>query len=218
MSVADASVDVRMDFLRKTYSLFLAGILMAIVAGIVCLNVQAVFSLAATIWRMPILAIGLILGGSIGAQAVSRVEGLNYAALFGFTALIGFLFAPILLIYGGPIVTQAGVLSAIIFGALTAYVFVTKKDFSFMGGMLFVGMVALILGGLVNAFFFKNSGMGYWMAWGSLLLSSGFVLYTTSTMLHDYDSKGYVSAALSLFVSFFNIFMSLLRILGGNRD
>lgn len=218
MSVAQGSAEARMEFLRKTYSLFLAGILMAIVAGAVTLNVDSILSLALTILRVPLLAIALIFGLSMGAQAVSRTEGLNYVALFGFTGFMGFLFAPILAMYGGPLVTQAGVLAAVIFGSLTAYVFITKKDFSFMGGILFVGMIALIAGGLLNVFWFKSAGAGYWMAWVSLFLFSGFVLYDTSQIVHRYDSRGYVSAALSLFIDFFNIFMALLRILSGNRD
>lgn len=220
LTVADSPVEVRMEFIRKTYTLFLAGILCALVAGTICLNSAPVFSLAATILRTPILAIALLFGLTLGAQAVSHIEGINYAALFGFTAFIGFLFAPILRMYeiSAPgIVMQAAVLTVITFSALTAYVFVTKKDFSFMGGMLFVGMILLVLGGLANVFFFRNAGVSYYMAWVTLFLFSGYVLYDTSQIIHKYDSRGYVSAALSLFLDFFNMFMAILRILGGRR-
>ncbi len=226
LTVADSPVEVRMEFIRKTYSLFLAGILCSIVAGTICLNSQPVLSAALGILSSPLLAIVLLFGLSLGAQAVSRVEGLNYAALFGFTAFIGFLFAPILALYeqGAPgtgghpgIVLQAAALTTIAFSALTAYVFVSKKDFSFMGGLLFVGLIMLILGGLANVFFFKSAGAGYYMAWITVFLFSGFVLYDTSQIIHRYDAKGYCSAALSLFLDFFNMFMAILRILGGNR-
>jgi FtsH-binding integral membrane protein len=220
MTVAESSLDVRLEFIRKTYSLFLAGILMALVAGTICLNSTPIENAAWGILNLPLLAIALLFGLSMGAQAVSRIEGLNYAALFGFTAFMGFLFAPILARYeqGQPgIVTQAAVLTFIAFGALTAYAFITKKDFSFMGGMLTVGLIMLIVGGLANVFFFKSSGASYWMAWVTLLLFSGYVLYDTSQIIHRYDAKGYVAAALALFLDFFNMFMAILRILGGRR-
>ncbi len=220
VSVADSPVEVRMNFIRKTYSLFLAGILCALVAGTICLRVPAVGALAVGIYSNPLIALVLLFGLSIGAQAVSRVEGLNYAALFGFTAFIGFLFAPLLAIYERSmpgIVGQAALLTSITFGALTAYAFISKKDFSFLGGMLFVGLAALILGGLANVFLFKSIGASYWMAWVTVLLFAGYVLYDTSQIIHRYDAKGYCSAALSLFLDFFNMFMAILRILGGNR-
>ncbi|HEX8464563.1 MAG TPA: Bax inhibitor-1/YccA family protein [Abditibacterium sp.] len=221
VSVADSPVEVRMEFIRKTYSLFFAGILMALVAGTLTLNSAPVLSASLSVLRSPILAIVLLFGLSIGAQAVSRMEGLNYAALFGFTAFIGFLFAPILRIYEANqagIVTQAALLTSITFGALTAYAFISKKDFSFLGGMLFVGLIALILGGLANVFLFKSLSASYWMAWVTVLVFAGFVLYDTSRIIHRYDAKDYCSAALSLFLDFFNMFMAILRILSGRRE
>ncbi|RYG58880.1 Bax inhibitor-1/YccA family protein, partial [bacterium] len=217
LSVAQSSADVRMEFIRKTYSLFMAGILVAIIAGTICLQVPAILSLAAMIWSVPLVAIALMFGLTMGAEAVSRTEGLNYVALFGFTGFIGFLFAPILALYAPQLLGTAAFLTTTIFGGLTAYVWVTKKDFNFLGGMLFVGLFALIVGGLANMFLFRSAGASYWMAWVTVVLFSGFVLYDTSQIIHRYDSKGYCSAALSLFLDFFNMFMAILRILGGRR-
>lgn len=219
-SVAQASPDVRLNFIRKTYLLFMAGILASLVMGAITLTVPAVLSAALTVLDSRFLAIALIFGGSIAAQAVSRKEGLNYVALFAFTALLGFMFAPIVAMFemSSPgIVGQAAFLTITIFGSLTAYVFVTRKDFSFMGGLLFVGLIALIIGGLANMFFFKSGGLSYWMAWVTAFLFSGYVLYDTSNIIRRYDEKAYCSAALALFLDFFNLFMALLRILGGSR-
>lgn len=219
--VAQLSMEARLGFIRKTYVLFMAGILMSIVAGAVCLNVPAVKSAAFGLWNIPILAIVLLFGLTFAATAVSRVEGLNYFALFAFTAFIGFLFAPILGMYEASqagIVQQAAFLTTVVFGSLTAYAFISRKDFSYMGGILFVGLMALILGGLANMFFFKSPAASYWMAWVTVMIFSGFVLYDTSRIIHNYDERGYCSAALSLFLDFFNMFMAILRILGGNRN
>jgi len=216
-SVAMSPADVQLNFIRKTYVLFMAGILTAVLGGVACLKIEPVAMFALAILKNPLLAILLIVGGSMGAQAVARVEGLNYFALFAFTALIGIVFAPIIASYAPEVVGQAGFLTVIVFGSLTAYALVTRKDFSFMGGMLFIGMITLVLAGIANMLFFKSSGFSYWMAWGVLFFSSGYVLYQTSNILHHYTARDSVAAALGLFISFFNIFMSILRILGGRR-
>lgn len=207
--VAQSSGEARLEFLRKTYALFFAGIICCLLMGA-----------ALGVISHPLILLVLILGGSFGAQAVSRTEGLNYAALFGFTGMLGWLFTPMLAMYElrqPGIVTQAAALTTITFGALTAYVFVSKKDFSFMGGLLFVGLIGLIVGGLANAFLFHSPIASYLMAWFTLLLFSGYVLYDTSNIMRRYDSRGYCSAALSLFLDFFNMFLAILRILSGSR-
>jgi len=215
-SVANSPVEVRLNFIRKTYVLFMAGILMAIVGGVVSLNTSLWMIVLKT---APWSFLSLLLFTMV-ASALVRVPGLNYAALFGFTFITGIIFAPVVLIYerSAPgIATQAAFLTAIVFGALTAYAFISRRDFSFLRGMLFVGVIALVVGGLANLFFFKSSAMAYWSAWVTLLLFSGFVLYDTSRIIHRYDEDGYCAAALELFLDFFNMFLAILRILGGRR-
>jgi FtsH-binding integral membrane protein len=216
--VAQTSANERIEFIRKTYVLFLASILFCLVAGAVTLRVPALFGLSASIH--PILGIVLLVGLSLGAQAVSRIEGINYVALFGFTSFMGWWFTPMLaafeMVQPG-ILTQAASLTAINFGALTAYAFISKKDFSFMGGILFVGLVGIVLGGLANAFLFHSPAASYLISWFTLLLFSGYVLYDTSEIMRRYDTRSYCSAALSLFMDFFNMFLAILNILGGGR-
>jgi FtsH-binding integral membrane protein len=211
--VAQAPVQVRLDFIRKTYALFTAGILMAIIGGVISLTTpvgNVVISLAP--WSFLSIFLFVII-----ASALSRKEGLNYVALFGFTFVTGVLFAPIVALYGAGVVGQAAFLTLIVFGSLTGYAFASRRDFSYLGGFLFVGLIALVLGGLANIFLFKSSGASYWMAWITVFLFSGFVLYDTSQIIHRYDERGYCAAALALFLDFFNLFMAILRILGG-RD
>ena len=204
-SVAQSPVEVRMNFIRKTYVLFMAGILMCVLAGAACLSVPSLYGVAMTILKMPLLALLLIVGGSFAATAVSQIEGLNYVALFSFTGLMGFIFAPLIAMFAPTVVGQAAFLTILMFGALTAYVFVTKKDFSFLGGMLFVGLVALILGGLANVFLFRNSGADYWMAWITLFLFER--LRALQNLEHPASRYGEndataCAAALALFIRF----------------
>jgi modulator of FtsH protease len=218
VSVADSPLEARLAFVRKTYVLFLAGILCCLLAGVATLRVPALYHASASLNF--IFAILLMVGLCVGAQAVSRIEGINYAALFGFTAFMGWLFTPMLAGYEAMlpgILTQASALTAITFGALTAYAFVSKKDFSFLSGILFVGLVGLVLGGFANAFIFHSPLTSYIMAWFTLLIFSGYVLYDTSNIMRRYDTGSYCSAALSLFLDFFNMFIAILRILSGSR-
>ena len=225
VSVADSPVEARLAFIRKTYVLFLAGILCSLFAGVATLHSAALLGVSVAVWGVhlgpiPILAILLIGGAGAGAQYVSRMEGANYAGLFGFTGLLGWLFTPIIAGYelSQPgILSQAASLTAITFGALTAYAFVSKKDFSFLSGILFVGVVGLVLGYFANLFFFHSPFMAYIMAWFVLLIFSGYVLYDTSNIMRRYDTGAYCSAALSLFLDFFNMFLAILRILSGSR-
>jgi FtsH-binding integral membrane protein len=209
-----------MNFIRKTYVLFMAGIVAAIVAGTITVSSRPLFEAALAILRMPLLGLILLIGSVWIASALSRTEGLNYVALFGFTAFCGFWISPLLVMYEQiqpGIVSQAAVLTLLTFGALTTYAFVTKKDFSFLGGMLFVGLITLIGGLLLNAFLFKSVSMSYWMSWGILLVFSGYVLFDTSRIIHRYDEKSYCSAAIALFLDFFNMFLAILSILSGGR-
>ena len=218
--VSQSSVETRMNFIRKTYVLFMAGIVAAIVAGTITVSSRPLFEAALAILRMPLLGLILLIGSVWIASALSRTEGLNYVALFGFTAFCGFWISPLLVMYEQiqpGIVSQAAVLTLLTFGALTTYAFVTKKDFSFLGGMLFVGLITLIGGLLLNAFLFKSVSMSYWMSWGILLVFSGYVLFDTSRIIHRYDEKSYCSAAIALFLDFFNMFLAILSILSGGR-
>ena len=210
---ADAGEQARLSFIRMVYVMFTASVLTAVVGGIVSLN-SPLGGLVMAFAPWSLLA---ILPLSIGAQVMADKPGLGNVALFGFAALLGIIIAPVVNLYSPNTVTQAGALTVLIFGALTAYVFVTRKDFNFLGGIVFVGLVACIGAGLLNFFLFKNSGFSYWIAWGVLLFSAGFVLYDTSNIMQRYPLNQPAGAALGLLISFFNIFLSLLRILNG-RD
>ena len=77
-SVAQASAEVRLNFIRKTYVLFMAGILTAIVSGAICLMTEPIFMVVASILNMPLLAFALIVGGNFAAQALARVRGFDF--------------------------------------------------------------------------------------------------------------------------------------------
>jgi modulator of FtsH protease len=119
---------------------------------------------------------------------------------------------------GAQTIAMALAATGAIFLALSAYVVTSKRDFSWMGGMLFAGMVVAILAGLV-AVFFEIPALGLAMSAMVALLSAGLILYETSNIVNGGETN-YVMATVSLFVSMFNLFTSLLSLfgIGGSSD
>ncbi len=102
--------------------------------------------------------------------------------------------------------------TGVTFLALSGWVLATRRDFSWMGGMLFAGMIIAILAGLA-ALFFQMPALGLAVSAMVALLSAGLILYETSAIVHGGETN-YVLATVSLFVSLFNLFTSLLHLLG----
>ena len=102
--------------------------------------------------------------------------------------------------------------TAAIFLGLSGYALTTRKDFSFMGGFLMVGILLAFLAGLA-AIFFEIPALSLTVSATFVLLMSGLILYETSNIIHGGETN-YVMATVSLFVSIFNLFTSLLHLLG----
>lgn len=217
-TAARAGVAERMAFVRKVYALFFAATLFAIVG----VGLSFVFPpLMLAVYAHPWLGFIALLGGVMGAQAVRHVPGVNLLALFAFTTLTGIIISPAIAIYtqlNPASILEAGVLTVGIFGGLTGYVFVSKKDFSFLRGMVVTGLIVLILAGVLNLFLVGSSALAFGISCAALLLFSGFVLYDTSNIIRRYPTNEYVQGALALYLDAFNIFLALLRILNaGSR-
>lgn len=207
------SVEERVAFIRKVYALFFAGILFAVVGVWLGFAFPPLMIAAA---QHPWIMLIVMIGAVMGTQAVRHTPGVNLVALFGFTTLTGVIISPLLYIISRSnpnSIFQAGVLTVGIFGGLTAYVFISNKDFSFLRGMVTVGLIIVILGGLLNVLFVGSLGLGFALACATLLLFAGFVLYDTSNIIRRYPTNEYVSGALALYLDALNIFLALLRIL-----
>ncbi len=216
-TAARASVAERMGFVRKVYALFFAATLFAVAGvGAGLMYPPIMYAVMAHPW----ISIIVLFGGVMGAQAVRLVPGVNLLALFAFTAFTGVFISPLIAIYtqmNPASIWQAGLLTVGIFGGLTAYVFVSKKDFSFLRGMMWTGLIVVILAGLLNVFIVGSSALAFAISCAALLLFSGFVLYDTSNIIRRYPVNEYVAGALSLYLDAFNIFLALLRILNAGR-
>lgn len=202
--------DDRIAFLGKTYGM----LALCIAAG----SAGAYFSMGIAFpYEHPFMMLFAMIGGIFVVQAVRHMAGINFAALLGFGALTGMAIAPLISIVSaksGMLVTQAFMTTAITFVALTAYVFYSRKDFSFLKGFVWTGLVAMIVLSLSNYFFFESSTLQLAVSGMGVLLFSAFILYDTSNILRDYPNNEFISAALTLYLDVFLLFQNLLVMFG----
>lgn len=141
--------------------------------------------------------------------------------VFGITGLLGFGLGPVLNAYtamsnGSEVVMTALGGTGIIFLGLSAYALTTRKDFSFLGGMLFVGLLLVLVGAIVNIFL-AIPAFSLALSAIIILIMSGFILYDTGRIINGGETN-YLLATVSLYLSIYNIFVSLLQILGAFND
>ena len=209
--------------LRNTYWL-LALSLLPVVGG-AWLGMRTNFT--ALFVSSPILAPILMLAAMFGmlfAVTLLRNSSWGVAALLGFTFVSGFFLAPILTVAaglrnGGQLVAMAGGMTAAIFFTMATIATVTKKDFSFLGKFLFVGVILLLIAMVANLFF-QVPALALTLSAVAVLLFSGFLLYDVSRIVNGGETN-YVMATLAIFLDLYNIFVNLLSILmalTGQRD
>ena len=172
----------------------------------------------------PILFIVGIYGLMFLTNAL-RNSAWGLVSVFAFTGFMGYSLGPILNAYihsfsnGPQLITTALGGTGLIFFALSGYVLTTKKDFSYLGGFLFVGVMLAFLA-MIGNLFFQIPALSLGISAAFILISSGLILFQTSEIIHGGETN-YISATVSLFVSIYNLFLSLLNLLGafsGNRD
>jgi modulator of FtsH protease len=164
----------------------------------------------------PIIMLVGVYGLMFLTQALrNSVWGL--VSVFAFTGFLGYTMGPLLNYYifgfsNGPrlIATALGG-TGMIFFALSGYVLTTKKDFSFLTGFLFVGMMLAVLA-MIAGIFIHIPALQLAISAAFILISSGMILLQTSQIIHGGETN-YISATIGLFVSIYNLFVSLLNIL-----
>ncbi len=163
----------------------------------------------------------LQLGGMIGLLMLTNVfknSALGVLCVFAFTGFMGLTAGPTINMYlsffsnGAELVMTAAGGTGVIFLALSGYVLTTRKDFSFMGGFLFVGLIVMIIASLANMFF-QVPALHLALSAASIMLFSGYILYDTSKIIHGGETN-YVMATVQLFLDIYIIFMNLLHLLG----
>jgi modulator of FtsH protease len=142
-------------------------------------------------------------------------------SVFVFTGLMGMSLGPMLSHYlslanGPSIVLQALGGTALVFFALSGYVLTTKKDFSFLGGFLMVGLIVAVIAGIA-LLFFNAPAMHLALSAMIVLLMSGLILFDTSRIIHGGETN-YILATVSLYLNIYNLFTAMLHLLGASDD
>jgi modulator of FtsH protease len=146
-----------------------------------------------------------------------RNGGLGLLFVFALTGFMGYTLGPILNVYtalpnGNQIVMTALGATGVIFLSLSGYALTSRKDFSFMGAFLMVGILVAFLAGIASVFF-TLPGLSLAVSAMFVLLMSGLILYETSNIIHGGETN-YIMATVTLYVSIYNLFVSLLQLLG----
>lgn len=171
----------------------------------------------------PLLMIVGVYGLMFLTQALrNSVWGL--VSVFAFTGFLGYTLGPLLNYYishfqnGQQLIATALGGTGMIFFGLSGYALVTRKDFSFLSGFLFISMMLALLA-MIAGIFFNIPALQLGISAAFILISSGLILLQTSEIIHNGETN-YILATVGLFVSIYNLFVSLLNILGAfsNRD
>ncbi len=202
--------DDRISFLGKTYGM----LALCIAAG----SIGAFMSMGLAFpQEHPFMMLFVMMGGIFLVQGVRHIPGINFAALLVFGAITGMAISPLVGMVAaksGTLVTQAFFTTAVAFVSLTAYTFISRRDFSFLKGFVWVGLISIIVLGLSNYFFFESSLLALGISGMGVLLFSAFILYDTSNILRDYPNNEYISAALTLYLDVFLLFQHVLALFG----
>jgi len=208
--------------LRNTYMMLALTMIPTVIGAFVGMSMDFSFMAGS-----PIMSSLLMFGAMMGMMfAVSALRNSVWgiAALLGFTFVAGVFLGPILqvalhLSNGAQLIGMAAGGTGIIFFSLATIATVTKKDFSFMGKFLFIGLILLIVASLANLFF-QIPALSLTISSIAVLLFSAFILYDVSRIVNGGETN-YVMATLGLFLSIYNLFISLLQLLmafSGERD
>jgi modulator of FtsH protease len=196
--------------LRNTYMLLSMTLLFSALTAVISMMVQVGpgISLACSFGALAL--IWLVLPRTANSSA-------GIGVVFAITGLLGFGLGPILNNYlalsnGSEIIATALGGTGVIFLALSGYVLTTRKDFSFMGGFLMVGLIIVLLAAVANIFFMIPA-LSLAVSGAIILVMSGLILYDTSRIIHGGETN-YVLATIGLYLNIYNIFISLLQILG----
>jgi modulator of FtsH protease len=172
--------------------------------------------------NMPYLGLWMLLPyfGLLFAVEKTKNSAAGIFWVFALTGWLGLTLAPILSAYLGAIGFEPIALAlggtALIFFTSSAYVLITKKDLSFMTGFLMTGVLVAFIAGIANVFL-QIQGLALAVSCMFLVISSGLMMWQTSAIVHGGETN-YISATVTLFVSIYNVFLSLLSLLGMNND
>jgi len=225
------TVEERLAFLRRVYGWMFAGVLATVMGIAIAIESGLAMNLLLAGLLPNILLTVAWIGGAYLVQKVRHVETWNVVAFAAYGLLTGIVISNLVLLAmlfathngqpEGAYIMQAGLMTLLTFGGLSVYAFFTKRDFSFLRGMLVVGTFVL-LGALIIGFFVESSGFHLVVSGFGVLLFAGYTLYDTQKVLRTYPDGEHVAGAMTLFLDFVLLFVYILRfillIASGGRE
>ena len=215
-SALDQKLATQNKVLRNTYALLGLTMIPTVIGAMIGINMNFAFAAQHPF----IFAIGAmaVVFGLFAAINANRNSGIGVVLLFVLTFILGLMLGPILqhalnLSNGAQIVGLAAGGTGVILMTMAGIATTTKKDFSFMGKFLLVGIILLIVASLANIFL-QIPAMALALSGVGVILFSGFILYDVSRIVNGGETN-YVMATLSLYMSVYNLFTSLLQLLMG---
>jgi FtsH-binding integral membrane protein len=212
----------RRAFMSRVYGWMFAGLMVTGITALFTVANKPLMEFAIS-WRFGLLLaeLGLVLALSFMAP---RLSGPAAAMMFlGYSALTGMTLSIYFLIYTAGSIGQAFLLTAGVFGALSLYGTLTKKDLSAWASFLFMGLIGVVLAGVVNIFM-RSDGVSFVLACASVVVFAGLTAYDTQKLREMHANTGYSSAAtvsiqgaLTLYLDLINLFLALLRLFGQRR-
>ena len=221
--VAAIGVDARATFINRTYNHLMGAIVLFTLieiglfqSGMAEPIAQALLGIS---WLIPLGAFMMVSWLASRVSLTSESKGAQYGALGGFVLAQSIIFVPMLWLanlYAPGAIQSAAVVTLVGFAGLTAVAFTTRKDFSFLRGMLMWGFVVAMLAIVGGSLF--GFDLGTWFSVGMIGFAGAAILYDTSNVLHHYPEDRYVGASLQLFASVAMMFWYVLQLFMASRD
>jgi FtsH-binding integral membrane protein len=220
--VAQTDADTKATFIGRVYMHLLLAVLTFVAIEVALFMSGIADNVADQLLKLPwLLIIGaFVLAGTLASKAAYNVKSVQaqYAGLFGYVILESIIFLPLLVFANEQApgaIESAAFVTILAFGGLTAIVWFTRADFSFLRPLLLFGSLLAfiaIIGGAIFGF-----QLGLWFMVAMVGLACGFILWTTSRILRTFPEDRYVGAALELFASVALLFYYVLMIFAGGR-
>jgi len=221
--VAAIGVDARATFINRTYNHLMGAIVLFTLIEVALFQSGYAASIARVLlggsWLLVLGAFMLVSWFASRISLTSESKGAQYAALGGFVLAESIIFVPMLWLAeqtAPGVIQSAAVVTLVGFAGLTGVAFATRKDFSFLRGMLMWGGVVAMLA-IVGAILF-GFALGTWFSVAMIGFAGAAILYDTSNVLHHFPEDRYIGAALQLFASVALMFWYVLRLFMSSRD
>jgi FtsH-binding integral membrane protein len=215
-------------FMRGVYGWMSLGLLLT--AGVAWFTATSPFGMTllqspGLVFMLIIVQFGLVIGLS---AAIHKLSGAAATLMFAaYSALTGLTLSSIFFVYSMATIFQAFIVAGGMFGAMSIYGMVTKRDLTGMGSFLFMGLIGMVIAMLVNMFI-QSSAMSFIISAVGVIVFTGLTAYDTQKLKYMGETmpmgdgtairRGTILGALTLYLDFLNLFLMLLRLFGSNRD